>query len=126
MMFLISAKLMAVQIPIYFKHIVDALDVSLEPGMTAIVPVSLLIGYGLARTTGVLFSELRGAMFAKVTQEGIRQIASTVFGRLLAMDFTFHMNRNTGSLSRALGLTGHVFSAAGSAFHSGWRLTLLY
>ena len=44
--FLVGAKLMNVQIPIYFKHIVDSLDVSLEPGMAVIVPTSMILGYG--------------------------------------------------------------------------------
>lgn len=56
----------------------------------------------LARLSMSLFTELRGAVFAKVAQKGIRNIATSAFERLLDMDLAFHLNRNTGALSRAL------------------------
>jgi ABC-type transport system involved in Fe-S cluster assembly fused permease/ATPase subunit len=60
------------------------------------------LGYGIARTTASLFSELRSAIFSKVASFGIRAIARDTFAHLHSLDLKFHLNRNTGALSRSL------------------------
>ena len=105
--FLIAAKVLNVQVPYYFKAVVDAL--SIAPDMltqievvTMVVPFSVLFGYGLARASASLFSELRSVLFAKVSQLGINNVSKETFGHLLQQDLQFHLSRNTGGLSRII------------------------
>ncbi|OWT66203.1 ABCB family ABC transporter ATP-binding protein/permease [Candidimonas nitroreducens] len=94
---LIAAKVASVVLPIYLKRIVDALSV---PATLLALPVAALLGYGFARLAGSIFGELRDALFARVTQEAIRSVATKVFQHLLALSLRFHMQRQTGGLSR--------------------------
>jgi ATP-binding cassette subfamily B protein len=98
MSLLILAKLASVGVPLLLKEIVDALDASREPIL--ILPLALLLGYGLLRISSTLFGELRDAVFAKVTQHAIRRIALTIFRHLHALALRFHLERQTGGLSR--------------------------
>ncbi len=94
---LVMAKLASVAVPLLLKEIVDALD---QPRAMLVMPVLLLIGYGALRLCSTLFGELRDAVFAKVTQRAIRRVALKVFGHLHALSLRFHLERQTGGLSR--------------------------
>jgi ATP-binding cassette subfamily B protein len=94
---LIIAKLSNVAVPLALKEIVDALT----PGEAAlVVPVMLLVAYGLLRLSATLFGELRDAVFAKVTQRAIRRVALNVFTHLHSLSLRFHLERQTGGVSR--------------------------
>jgi len=95
---LVLAKVAIVGVPLLLKEIVDALD----PSQVAIVtlPLFLVLGYGLLRIISVLFGELRDAVFAKVTQRSIRRVALQVFRHLHALSLSFHLDRQTGGVSR--------------------------
>ncbi len=95
--FLILAKLANVSVPLVLKEIVDALD---QPHAMLVLPVFLLLSYGLLRLCSTLFGELRDAVFAKVTQRTIRRIANKVFAHLHALSLRFHLERQTGGVSR--------------------------
>jgi ABC-type transport system involved in Fe-S cluster assembly fused permease/ATPase subunit len=94
---LLSAKLANVAVPMVLKHIVDSLD---KPKALIVLPVMLLLGYGLLRFASTLFGELRDAVFAKVTQRAIRRAALKVFGHLHALSLRFHLERQTGGVAR--------------------------
>ena len=94
---LILAKLSNVAVPLVLKEIVDALD---RPRALLALPVLLLAGYGALRLFSTLFGELRDAVFAKVTQRAIRRVAITVFSHLHALSLRFHLQRQTGGVSR--------------------------
>lgn len=94
---LITAKLANVGVPLVLKEVVDAL----EPGRAVIaVPFALLIAYGLLRLSTTLFAELRDAVFVRVTQRAIRRLALTVFRHLHSLSLRFHLERQTGGISR--------------------------
>jgi ABC-type multidrug transport system fused ATPase/permease subunit len=76
---LVLAKLANVAVPLVLKQIVDAMD---KPKALLVVPVFLVVGYGLLRMFSTLFGELRDAVFAKVTQRAIRRVALRVFAHL--------------------------------------------
>src|SRR5690349_21055936 len=94
---LILAKLATVSVPLVLKEIVDALDQS-RAALT--LPVFLLISYGVLRLCSTLFGELRDAVFAKVTQRAIRRVANKVFTHLHSLSLRFHLERQTGGVSR--------------------------
>lgn len=96
---LIAAKIGNVAVPMVFKDIVDALS---APGERALllVPLGLLGAYGLLRFSTALFTELREIIFARVTQRAQRTIALQVFEHLHALSLRFHLERQTGGLSR--------------------------
>jgi len=97
---LISSKLINVQVPIIFKYIIDS--VSAIPMEASTIPLALLLGYGAARMSASLFNELRNAIFASVAQRAIQELAKKVFMHILNLDLAFHLNRQTGTLSRTL------------------------
>lgn len=94
---LVMAKLANVAVPLVLKEIIDALD---RPRALLALPVLLLLGYGLLRLCSTLFGELRDAVFAKVTQRAIRRVAIKVFSHLHALSLRFHLERQTGGVSR--------------------------
>ena len=98
---LVAAKVATVAVPAVFGKAVDVLD---QPaGATAFaVPLALLIGYGLLRVGQQAFAELRDFVFAKVGQRAIRNIALMVFRHLHGLALRFHLDRQTGGLSRAI------------------------
>jgi len=100
MMLLALAKVTNVCVPIFYKHAVDAL--STETSVVLVVPVALLIGYGLARILAQAFGELRDAVFAKVAQRAIRLAGLKTFEHLHRLSLRFHMDRKTGGISRAV------------------------
>jgi ABC-type transport system involved in Fe-S cluster assembly fused permease/ATPase subunit len=97
LMLLVLAKLASVAVPLVLKEIVDALD---QPRAMLVLPLVLLVGYGALRLCSTLFGELRDAVFAKVTQRAIRRVAIRVFGHLHALSLRFHLERQTGGVSR--------------------------
>jgi ATP-binding cassette subfamily B protein len=97
MLLLILAKLASVAVPLVFKLLVDAL--SPQQAIVA-VPVLLVAGYGVLRLFSTLFGELRDAVFAKVTQRAIRRVALQVFAHLHSLSLRFHLERQTGGVSR--------------------------
>jgi len=101
---LVASKLLNVQVPFIFKHAVDSLALP-GAGMDAALwgtPVMLLVGYGAAKAGASFCSEARNAVFSKVSQAGIRNVASKVFRHLHELDLNFHLNRQTGALNRVI------------------------
>ncbi len=99
--FVLAAKLANVGVPILLKHLVDAL--SIKPGDTAailVVPLGLIVAYGLLRLSTSLFTELRELVFAKATQGAARSIALTTFEHLHGLSLRFHLERQTGGMTR--------------------------
>ena len=101
---LLGAKVLGVYVPFFFKYAVDALNVMVEhrEQALAVLPIAVLLGYGIARATSSLLNELRGLLFARVVQGGINDMASRTFAHLHSLDLDFHLNRNTGALNRAI------------------------
>jgi ATP-binding cassette subfamily B protein len=97
MLLLVLAKLANVAVPLALKEIVDAMN---HPQAALAVPVALVVGYGLLRLFSTLFGELRDAVFAKVTQRAIRRVALKVFTHLHSLSLRFHLDRQTGGMSR--------------------------
>jgi ATP-binding cassette subfamily B protein len=97
MLLLVLSKLANVSVPLVLKEIIDAMD-SKQAVLT--VPVFLVVGYGLLRLLNTLFGELRDAVFAKVTQRAIRRVALQVFEHLHSLSLRFHLDRQTGGVSR--------------------------
>ena len=102
---LLLAKVIAVYVPIFLRDAVNALGVSgqdLGGAAFLAVPLGLLLAYGLGRFMAQGFSELRDAVFARVAQNAIREVALGAFRHLLSLSLRFHLDRQTGGLSRAL------------------------
>jgi ABC-type transport system involved in Fe-S cluster assembly fused permease/ATPase subunit len=95
--FLIAAKVANVGVPLLLKEVVDALT---GPRALLVLPVLLLVGYGALRLANALFGELRDAVFAKVMQRSIRRVALQVFEHLHRLALRFHLERQTGGVSR--------------------------
>ncbi|KAI3404975.2 ATM1 [Candida oxycetoniae] len=101
---LIGSKLLNVQVPFFFKQIIDQMNIdwSQDVGIVTSVIGSLILAYGGARFGAVLFGELRNAIFASVAQSAIKRVATNTFSRLLNMDLQFHLSQQTGGLTRAI------------------------
>ncbi|WP_455555726.1 ABCB family ABC transporter ATP-binding protein/permease [Comamonas sp.] len=101
LLFMVGAKLANVGVPLLLKQLVDALD--LQPGDAGallVVPVGLLLAYGALRFSTSLFTELRDLVFAKATQGASRSIALATFRHLHALSLRFHLERQTGGMTR--------------------------
>jgi ATP-binding cassette, subfamily B, heavy metal transporter len=99
--FMVGAKLANVGVPLLLKDLVDSMD--LKPGdaqAVLVVPVALLIAYGLLRLSTSLFTELRELVFAKATHGTARSIALQTFQHLHALSLRFHLERQTGGMTR--------------------------
>jgi len=99
--FMVAAKVANVSVPLLLKELVDAMHI--KPGDTSavlVVPVALLVGYGLLRLSTTLFTELRELVFAKATQGAARSIALETFQHLHALSLRFHLERQTGGMTR--------------------------
>ena len=94
---LVAAKLANVGVPLVMKEVVDGLDPSLQ---LVAVPVALLAIYGLLRFSSTLFAELRDVLFVRVTQRAIRRVALGVFRHLHSLSLRFHLERQTGGMTR--------------------------
>ncbi|HVH79899.1 MAG TPA: ABC transporter ATP-binding protein/permease [Stellaceae bacterium] len=96
---LVGAKVVNISVPFLYKHAVDTL--SGKFGLV-IVPVMLIIAYGMARVCAQAFNELRDAVFAKVEQRAVRRLALSAFRHLHSLSLRFHLDRRTGGLARAV------------------------
>ncbi|KAH6686635.1 iron-sulfur cluster transporter ATM1 [Plectosphaerella plurivora] len=118
---LIGAKVLNVQVPFYFKSIVDAMnvDVGAAGGTVTVVAGSMILAYGATRIGATVFQELRNAVFASVAQKAIRNVACNVFDHLLRLDLGFHLSKQTGGLTRAIdrGTKGISFLLTSMVFH---------
>lgn len=118
---LIGSKLLNVQVPFFFKSIIDEMNIdwAAELGTVGAVVGSLIIAYGGARFGAVLFGELRNAVFASVAQSAIKRVALNTFNHLLSMDLNFHLSRQTGGLTRAIdrGTKGISYVLSAMVFH---------
>ena len=96
--FLIGAKVATIGVPIVLKHIVDNLDTA--KNAVLVLPTALIVGYGLLRLATTLFTDLRDMIFAKVTQGMIRKISIEAFRHLHNLSLRFHLERQTGGVTR--------------------------
>jgi ATP-binding cassette subfamily B protein len=96
---LIAAKVTTVYVPIIYKHAVDALS---APHAAIVLPLGLLLAYGGARVVSAAFAELREIVFARVAQNAIHVVALDTFRHLHRLSMRFHLERQTGGLSRAI------------------------
>ncbi|MAU42076.1 MAG: metal ABC transporter permease [Kordiimonas sp.] len=102
---LVLAKVIGVYVPFLFKDAVNALSPSpqLDAVTTAIaVPVGLIVAYGIARVLSQAFGELRDAVFVRVGLNALREVAINVFDHLHKLSLRFHLERQTGGLSRVI------------------------
>jgi ABC-type transport system involved in Fe-S cluster assembly fused permease/ATPase subunit len=97
MTLLVMSKFANVSVPLVLKEIIDSMD---KTKSILMVPVALVVGYGLLRLCSTLFGELRDAVFANVTQRAIRRVALKVFEHLHSLSLRFHLDRQTGGVSR--------------------------
>ncbi len=99
--FMVAAKLATVSVPLLLKQLVDAMNIPAGSATALlVVPVGLILAYGALRFCTSLFTELRELVFAKATEGATRQIALEVFGHLHALSLRFHLERQTGGMTR--------------------------
>jgi ATP-binding cassette subfamily B protein len=96
---LVLAKITNVYVPILYKHAVDALG---DKAQVVAVPIAMIVAYGFARVLAQAFGEVRDAIFAPVSQRAIRNLALEVFDHLHRLSLRFHLERQTGGLSRVI------------------------
>ncbi|PKO83119.1 MAG: metal ABC transporter permease [Betaproteobacteria bacterium HGW-Betaproteobacteria-11] len=96
---LVAAKLANIAVPLVFKDIIDAFTLP-RAQVYLLVPLGLLAAYGALRFSTALFTELREILFARVTQQAVRTISLQVFEHLHALSLRFHLERQTGGLTR--------------------------
>lgn len=112
LLFMVAAKLANVGVPVLLKTLVDTMSPTggrlsvpgFPPGDPAaavlVVPIGLLLAYGLLRLSTSLFTELRELIFSKATQGAARRIALETFQHLHALSLRFHLERQTGGMTR--------------------------
>ena len=101
LVFLIGAKVANVGVPLLLKRLVDAMNIkAVDPAALVVVPVGLLVAYGVLRLSTSLFTELRELIFAKATEGTARSISLQVFRHLHALSLRFHLERQTGGMTR--------------------------
>ena len=94
---LLGAKLASVSVPLVLKQIIDTLGKSQA---SLVLPLTLIIAYGLLRFSSTTFADLRDVVFAKVTQRAMRRVSLVVFEHLHALSLRFHLERQTGGVTR--------------------------
>jgi ATP-binding cassette subfamily B protein len=100
---LVLAKVATVYVPVVLAKAVDALSPrGGEVGAVLAVPLALVIGYGVLRLAASAFQELRDAVFSAVAQRSVRRVGAATFAHLHALSLRFHLDRQTGGLSRAI------------------------
>ncbi len=101
LMFMIGAKLANVGVPLLLKKLVDSLTIPVgDVRAVLVVPIGLLIAYGALRLSTSLFTELRELIFAKATEGAARSISLEVFRHLHSLSLRFHLERQTGGMTR--------------------------
>ena len=105
---LIGAKLASVGLPFILKRIVDQLN---DADPLVVLPLAMLVAYGIVRFANVLFGELRDTLFGRVTERAMRRVGHKVFQHLHSLDLAYHLNRRTGGVSRDIerGVSGISF-----------------
>lgn len=105
---LIGAKLASVGLPFILKRIVDQLN---DADPLVVLPLAMLVAYGIVRFSNVLFGELRDTLFGRVTERAMRRVGHKVFQHLHSLDLAYHLNRRTGGVSRDIerGVSGISF-----------------
>lgn len=96
---LVAAKISIVLVPVFMKQAIDALSV---PAVALAVPLGLIVAYGLARVSNQLFNELRDLVFARVVERATHAVGLATFRHLHALSLRFHLDRQTGGLSRVI------------------------
>ncbi|MCJ1376034.1 Iron-sulfur clusters transporter atm1, mitochondrial [Loxospora ochrophaea] len=118
---LVGSKVLNVQVPFYFKSIVDSMNIDFATlgGTAWTVGGTMIVAYGTTRIAAAVFQEVRNAVFASVAQKAIRRVACNVFNHLLRLDLNFHLSRQTGGLTRAIdrGTKGISFLLTSMVFH---------
>ena len=99
LLLLVGAKIVNIGVPFLYKHAVDTLSGKLGP---VVVPIFVVLAYGMARVCTQGFNELRDAVFAKVEQRAVRRLALSAFNHLHSLSLRFHLDRRTGGLARAV------------------------
>jgi ATP-binding cassette subfamily B protein len=98
---LVGAKAANVGVPVVLKELVDEMTVKPgDPHALLVLPLATLVAYGLLRLSTTMFTELREFLFARVTQRAVRTIALKVFRHLHSLSLRFHLNRQTGGMTR--------------------------
>ena len=98
---LIAAKVTNLGIPIVLKDLIDSLNINANsPQALLVAPIGIIVAYGLLRIFASVFTELREALFAKVTQNAVRKVALQVFEHLHSLALSFHLARQTRGVSR--------------------------
>ncbi len=101
LIFLVGAKMANVGVPLVLKKIIDSLTATAsQPQAIVALPLALLVAYGALRLSTTLFTELREFVFARVTQRAVRTVALQVFRHLHSLSLRFHLNRQTGGMTR--------------------------
>ena len=117
---LVLAKLANLTVPLVLGWAVDTLS-NLEDQMDLLfgIPIAALTAYGLSRLSYIVFNEIRDAVFSRVSQHAVRQVAIKVFSHLHALSIRFHLERKTGALNRFIdrGTTGIQFLLSFVAFN---------
>ena len=109
--FLLLAKAAILIIPFLYKYLIDALDNKEGVQVATTMLIGLVVAYGLARFSNVLFAELRDTVFGRVTERAMRFLGLRVFRHMHELDLDFHLNRQTGGVARDIerGTTGISF-----------------
>ena len=100
--FLLLAKVATVYVPLVYAHAIDALSPKHGEAAVVALPIALIVGYGLLRVASGGFGELRDAVFARVKQRTVRIVARQTFEHLHALSLRFHLDRQTGGLTRVV------------------------
>jgi len=101
LLFLVGAKVASVSVPLLLKRLVDALNIGVgDPRALLVVPIGLLLGYAGLRLATTLFTELRELVFARATFGAAKRVALETFEHLHALSLRFHLERQTGGLTR--------------------------
>ena len=104
--FLVAAKLVTASVPFFFKYATDTLNGEAEDlawlPTILLTPVMLVVGYNVARIVQVALNQLRDALFARVGQHAVRQLAYRTFTHMHRLSLRFHLARRTGGLSRII------------------------
>jgi ABC-type transport system involved in Fe-S cluster assembly fused permease/ATPase subunit len=111
LLFMVASKGAILTIPFFLKYLVDSLDSETGADVAPAFILGLVLAYGLARFSNVLFGEIRDTVFGRVTERAMRRIGLQVFQHMHALDLDFHINRQTGGLARDIerGTTGISF-----------------
>src|ERR1700728_588656 len=102
LLFLVLAKAATVIVPVIYARMVDALAPKSGASGMLVLPMGLIVAYGLARVASAGFAELRDAIFASVGQRAVRQLSLRTFRHLHALSLRFHLDRQTGGLARGI------------------------